>query len=289
MNKWNCGPKFQQITQLYFQEGSRVAKGALLVKLFDGDLVAQRKKLQFQKELADKNEQRLRQLLAVSGISQQEYDIATSQINTLSAEIEITDIQIQKTSIRAPFSGIIGTKNVSTGAYLTPANVIATLHQLNPIKLDFTVPEKYRTSIGNGDRLTFNVESHKEPFSAKVQLIDPQVDAETRMVRVRALAENAGGKLFPGTFAKVNLPLKETANALLVPTQAIIPEARLKKVVVVKNGKATFQTVETGVRESSMIQILSGVAVGDTVVVSGLMQLRPDAAVQVAQVVNQKN
>ncbi|MCW5906785.1 MAG: efflux RND transporter periplasmic adaptor subunit [Chitinophagales bacterium] len=274
-----------RIIELNVSEGSVVAKGALLVKLFDADLQAQLKKLLLQKETAEKTETRLKQLLAANGIGQQEYDNALIQLNNIKADIEQTQAQISKTEIRAPFSGVVGLRYVSNGAYVTPSTLIATLQQIDVLKIDFTVPEKYASVLAKSDAVKFSVDGFDETFSGKVFAIEPRVDEATRTIRVRALVQNTKSKLYPGAFAKIELGLKKIENALMVPTQCVIPEARNKKVIVVKDGKATFAKVETGIRNESYIQITNGVEAGDTIVASALMSVKPDAGVKIVKVI----
>lgn len=274
-----------KITQLNLNEGSAVTKGTLLVKLFDGDLQAQLKKLVLQRETAEKTEARLKQLLAINGIGQQEFDNAATQLNNIKADIELTQAQISKTEVRAPFNGVVGLKNVSIGAYVSPSTPIATLQQIDPIKIDFTVPEKYSSSLGKGDVVKFTVDGSIENFTGKIFAIEPKIDEATRSIKVRALVSNSKTKLFPGAFAKIDLGLKSVQGALMVPTQCIIPEARNKKLIVIKEGKAKFVIVETGVRNESYIQITSGVEVGDTIVATALMYVKPDAGIKVVKVI----
>ncbi len=273
-----------KITQLNLNEGAAVTKGTLLVKLFDADLQAQIKKLQLQRDAADKTEKRLKQLLAINGVGQQEYDNAVTQLNNIDADIDLTQAQISKTEIRAPFNGVVGLKNVSNGAYVSSAITIATLQQVDQLKIDFTVPEKYFSSLNKNDLLKFSVDGSTEIFHGKVFAIEPQIDETTRTIKVRALVQNAKAKLLPGAFAKIDLGLKNIEGALMVPTQCIIPDARNKKLIVVTNGKAEFRKVETGLRNESSIQIIKGVEAGDTIVATALMYVKPDMDLKVVKV-----
>ena len=274
-----------KITALNLNEGTAVSKGTLLIKLFDADLQAQLKKLSLQKEAAEKTETRLKQLLTINGIGQQEYDNAVTQLNNIKADMDLTQAQISKTEVRAPFNGVVGLKNVSIGAYVSPSTSIATLQQIDPLKIDFTVPEKYSSSVGKGDVIKFAVDGSTETFTGKVFAIEPKIDEATRSIKVRALVSNSKTKLFPGAFAKIDLGLKSVTGALMVPTQCIIPEARNKKLIVVREGKAKFVVVETGVRNESSIQITSGIEAGDTIVATALMYVKPDGGVKVVKVI----
>lgn len=273
-----------KIISLNLNEGARVVKGDLLVKLFDADLQAQLRKLESQKETAERTEQRLKQLLSINGIGQQEYDNALTQLKGIIADMDYTKAQISKTEIRAPFNGVVGLRNVSNGAFVSPTTSIAILQQIDPLKIDFTIPEKYQSSIKRDDQLRFSVDGFSATFQGKVYAIEPRVDEATRTIKIRALVQNPNARLFPGAFAKVDVGLKTIDNALMVPTQCIIPEARNKKLIVVKNGKAEFRKVETGIRNESFIQITSGVEAGDTVVATAIMYVKPDMALKVMKV-----
>lgn len=274
-----------KIIELNLNEGTPVTKGTLLVKLFDADLQATLKKLNAQKETAEKTEQRLKQLLAINGVGQQEYDNAVTQLNGIKADIEFTNAQISKTEIRAPFNGMVGLRNVSLGAYVSPITSIATLQQVDILKIDFTIPEKYSSSINKGDALKFTVDGFIQTFTAKIYAIEPRIDEATRTIKIRALATNNTAKIFPGAFAKIDLGLKNIEGALMVPTQCIIPDARNKKLIVVKNGKANFVKIETGIRNESYIQITNGVEPGDTIVATALMYVKPDVRVRVLKII----
>jgi len=275
-----------KIVMLNLQEGSQVSKGTMLAKLYDADLQAQLKKLILQRETAHKTEKRLAQLLTINGVGQQEYDNALTQLNNITADIEILQAQISKTEIRAPFNGVIGLRNVSNGAYITPATVMASLQQTDPLKIDFTIPEKYSTSVKKGDVIQFEADGFNQKFSGKVYALEPKIDEATRTIRVRALIQNANARLTPGMFVKVNLGLAKLDNAFLVPTQCIIPEARNKKVIIVKDGVAEFRKVETGLRTESYVQITNGIASGDTVVATALMYIKPDMAVKITKLID---
>ncbi len=278
-----------RIIQLNIQEGQPVAKGALLVKLFDTDLKAQLQKLQAQADNARRTEERNKQLLARGGISQQEYDIVTTNLRSSLADIELVKANLQRTEIRAPFSGVIGLRNVSNGAVVSPSTLIARLQQISSLKLDFSIPEKYGASVHNGSQISFLVDGSGKTSQGVVYAIEPGVDEQTRNLRIRARVNNAsagnGQPLFrPGTFARVTLTIQND-QSLVVPTQAVIPQTRTNQVIVIKNGKALFKDVKTGLRTAGTIQILSGLQMGDTVATTGLLFLKPDSPVKVGKVI----
>lgn len=273
-----------RITQLNIREGQPVSKGTLLLKLYDADIRAQLQRLYVQRENAERTEDRNKQLLQRGGISQQEYDIVVTNLKSALADIELANANLRRTEIRAPFSGVIGLRNVSLGAYVTPQTLIARLQQTSSLKLDFSIPEKYGPSVRNGNPVTFTIDGIRQAFQGTVYATEPSVDEDTRNLRVRARVSNNSSKLRPGTFAKVTLAI-QNESGLVVPTQAVVPQTRGKQVVLIKNGKAIFKDVTTGIRTASAIQITSGVQVGDTVATTGLLFLKPDGPVKVAKVV----
>jgi len=273
-----------RVIQIYFKEGSRVNKGELLVKMFDNDLLAQLKKLTLQKELAEKNESRQKDLLTINGISQQEYDQVRNTLDAVSADIDLTKAQIGKTELRAPFSGIVGLKSISEGAYLSANTQIAAMQQIDQVKIDFTVPERYMNAVHNGDEISFTVDGMNEPLKGSVYAIEPKVDLSTRSIAVRAICPNKENKVFPGAFARIELSLNEIKDALMIPTQCVIPELKGQKVFISKEGKASPIKVQTGLRNDSTIQITNGLQAGDTVIVTGIMQLRPDVPLRITSV-----
>src|SRR5688572_6684490 len=277
-----------RIVQLNINEGSQVEKGTLLVKLFDEDPKAQLRKLRVQLKIKEKTEERNRELLAINGISQQEYDLSTLEVENLRADIESTQIAISKTEIRAPYTGRVGLRNVSLGAYIAPNDIITIVRQVDKLKLEFSIPEKYAKEIAPGYVISFLVDGGKGFHKAKVMATENSVDQNTRTLKVRALVDANHPELIPGVFAKVNLQLGKNEKALMVPTQSVIPSARNKQVIVVRGDSAMYSVVETGMRDSAFVHIMSGVKAGDTVVTSGLMAIRPDSKIKVMRVTNKK-
>lgn len=272
-----------RVVRLNLPEGRSVRKGELLLKIFDEDLKSQLRKLEAQIKQAEITEQRLADLLKVKGVSQQEYDLAVLQTQTLRSEMELTKINIDKTELRAPYDGIIGLRNISPGAYVTPATAVTVLRSATALKLDFSVPEKYSRLLRSGQTVTFKVEGSAADYTAVVQATEQSIQADSRNLRVRALIRNGKG-LLPGSFAEVSLALGEKQKALLIPNQAVIPQARDKKVIVSKGGKAQFVTIKTGVRQAGMIEITEGLQIGDTICTTGILFLRPGSNVTFSKV-----
>ena len=274
-----------RVVKLNFKEGQFVEEGQLLVKLADADLQAQLQKLLAQLSLAENTVDRQQKLIAVQGISQQDFELSQNQVNGLKADAAVVRAQIAKTAIYAPFSGKIGLKNISPGAYVNAGTVITSLQKSGRMKLDFSVPERYQSLIKTGDPVSFTVDGRAASFEAIVYAIEPQIAMGSRSLRVRAWYQNTT-QLLPGAFANVSLGLSEDNRAILIPTQAIIPEARNKKVVVMRGGTAQFQVVETGEREADKIQIKRGLQQGDTVVITGLMQIKPGTVLKIGKVID---
>lgn len=273
-----------RIVQMNIKEGTVVEKGTLMVKLFDQDLQAQLKKLQVQLQINEKTEERNRELLKINAISQQDYDLSNLSVENLRADIESTRIAISKTEIRAPYRGTVGLRNVSLGSFVSPGDIITTVRQVDQLKLDFAVPEKYAQQIGKNYKVAFRVDGGVKDHFATVIATENSVDQATRTLRVKAVVNEKHRELVPGVFARINLQLGKDDKALLVPTQAVIPSIRNKQVILFRKDSALFTVVETGIRDSSFIQILRGLKVGDTVVTTGLMAIRPNSKLKVTKV-----
>lgn len=274
------------ITGIFFTEGSYVKKGQVLVKVYDQDLVASLKQNQFQVALAKENEYRNRILLQKEAVSQQEYDTSLSSLNTSQAQSEVIKAQIARTVVRAPFSGVIGLRNVSPGGYLSPTTSIATLVSTDPMKVTFSVAERYRPLIKPGTKVTFNIASSRKNFTATVYAIDPAIDATSRTVTVRARAANANNEISAGGFAKINIVLEQSPRTIMVPTQAVVPDLKSSKVFIARNDTAVAVPVKTDLRTETQIEITEGLKPGDSVVVSGIIQMRPKVPLKIIKVLH---
>lgn len=277
-----------KVVQLSVKEGAWVRQGTLLARIFDGDLRAQLKKLEVQLEIAKKTKERQEELMKIGGISQQDFDLSVLSESTIEADIAILKTDINKTFIRAPFDGKLGFKNISIGAYITPLTVLTTIKQVNELKLDFSVPERYARQATLGKKIHFTTETAPGIHTATIVATETALDQQNRSLSIHARVSNSDNKLRAGGFAQVAFDLAKDKNALMVPTQAIIPEARDKKVIVYKNGIAKFTIVETGIRDSSKVQIVKGLSVGDTVVISGLLTIRPEGKIILSTIQNAK-
>lgn len=270
-----------KITDIYFQEGSCVKKGTLLAKVNDAQLQAQLARLEAQVPLAKERVYRQSTLLQRDAVSKEALEIVKTELATLNADIEKTKAQIEQTELRAPFDGVIGLRQVSVGSYASPSTVVAKLTSVTPIKIEFSVPERYASEVKRGTNLEFTVEGKLEAFKAQVYATEASLDAETHTLLVRALYPNANGELLSGQYAGIRLKQKEVADAIAIPSEAIVPEMGKNKVFVYRDGKAEPVDVVTGIRTDSEIQIVSGLEFGDTILTSGTLQLRKGSAVKI--------
>lgn len=262
------------VESINFEEGSKVRQGQVLFRVNDIELQAQLSKVRTAQKLAAENERRAKLLLEKQAISQEEYDIASAGFQSASAESELISAQLSKTTIRAPFSGTIGLRSISKGTYVTPATPVAKLVNTNQLKITFSIPEKYASQVKVGTQLSFTTSDATGEHTAKIYAIEPEVEIATRTLKMRAIAENQDGKLYPGTYANVILPLETVEDALLVPSEALIPVQNGKKIFISENGKAKEVDVQIGARTGSSVRVVSGLHIGDTILTYGVMALK---------------
>jgi membrane fusion protein (multidrug efflux system) len=209
-------------------------------------------------------------------------------VQTIKADINLIKANISQTELRAPFDGIVGLRYVSEGSFTTASTKIARLIKISPIKIEFSVSEKYASEIKIGYPITFKIVGNNKEFTASVYAIDPKIDLDTRTVLLRALYQNKNEELRPGTFAGVTLELSKIDNAIAIPTEALIPQMDGETVFIYKNGKAQTIKVITGLRTESKIQITDGLKFGDTLITSGIMQLRQNLPIVLDTVILNK-
>lgn len=263
-----------KIVSINFDEGTRVKKGDLLAKINDKPLQAQLEKLMAQQKLAEGKEFRQRSLLEKDAISQESYDQIVTELRTIQADINLVKARIAETELRAPFDGIIGLRYVSEGSFTNSNTEIARLIKISPLKLEFSIPERYADDISIGHTVSFVVDGSNDVHEAKVYAVDPKIDLSTRTILLRALYPNRKEELKPGRYAGVTLQLSETTNAIAIPSEALVPEMEGEMVYIYNNGKAEVRKVQTGLRTESLIQITEGLDFGDTLLVTGILQLR---------------
>lgn len=272
-----------RIVSILFDEGSQVKKGDLLVTINNADLKAQIDRNRHQLTLAEQREQRQKMLLEKQGISQQAYDQVFTELSTMKAEAAVLQAQLDKTLIRAPFDGVLGLRQLSEGAYVTPGMKIVQLAKIQPVKIEFSVPDRYAGYLKKGSEISFSVDNVNSQFIGKVYAIEAVVDQQTRSLPVRALYANTEMNVKPGSFARVEIALTSLDNALQIPAEALIPEMGGNKVFVYRNGLAQPVKVLIGLRSASSIQIIEGLQQGDTVITTGILQMRPGLAVTITE------
>ena len=277
-----------KVVAIYFTEGAFVEKGTLLAKINDAPLQAQLRKLEAQVKLAQDRVYRQQTLLERDAVSQEAFESVLTDYNKLLADIELVRAQIAQTELRAPFDGVIGLRQLSEGAFASPGTKIATLAKVSELKIEFAVPETYATDIRRGTPIEFTLtdnQGRERTFRANVYAVESGIDRQTRTLMVRALYSNVNNRLMPGRYVSVKILKAEIPNAISVPSEAIIPEMGENLVYVYRSGKAQPVTIEAGLRTPSRVQALSGVAAGDTLIISGVMQLRSGLEVIIDQFV----
>jgi len=265
-------------------EGTVVKKGTVIAKINDADLQAQLSKTKVQLNLAELTEQRYKKLLNINGINQNDYDIALNQVNSLKADLDYTQTLIDKTVLKAPFDGLLGLRLISQGSFVTTATVLTSIQQVSKLKIDFTLPENYSNLIRKGKTIDVDIDGGKSARKkATIFATEPMVNAATRNLKVRAYLNATAN---PGAFVKIYLDAGENSKSIVVPSSSVMPEARSKRLVVVKNGKSVFVDVETGVRTVGAVEILSGINVGDSIIVTGILFTRQNGLVKIRSVKN---
>ena len=262
-----------KIVEINFEEGTTVQKGQLLAKVNDRPLQAQLQRLVSQLKLAEDRVFRQDALLKRDAVSQEAYEQVKTELATLNADIESVEAQIAQTELRAPFDGIIGLRQVSVGTYASPTTIVAKLTKISPLKLEFSVSERYARDIQVGTNLTFTLEGSLDTYHAQVYARESSLDINTHTLTVRALYPNPSG-IMPGRYASITLKRQEYKDALAIPSQAIVPEMGKDKVFLYRSGKAEPVEIVTGIRTDALVQAVKGLAGGDTVIISGTQQLR---------------
>ncbi|GAB4400507.1 MAG: efflux RND transporter periplasmic adaptor subunit [Microscillaceae bacterium] len=273
-----------RVVSINFAEGQQVSQGTLLVKINDAELRAQLERLKAQVQLYENREFRQRKLLEKGGVSQDEYEGIVAELNAFRAQVKETQAQIQRTEIRAPFAGIVGLRQVSNGSYINPGTSVVRLVNQQRLKVEFSVPEKYANAVRAGQKILVSGESLSEALPAQIYAIEPKINLETRTLTVRAYLNNSDNRLVPGAFVDIAIILEELENAIEVPTVAVIPELGGQKVFIYKQGKAIYTPVKTGLRGEQTVQITEGLAPGDTLITSGILNVRPDIEVNLLAV-----
>ena len=274
-----------KIVEINFEEGAAVQKGQLLAKVNDRPLQAQLQRLVAQLKLAEDRVFRQDALLKRDAVSKEAYEQVKTDLATLNADIESVKAQIEQTELRAPFDGIIGLRQVSVGTYASPSTVVAKLTKIDPLKVEFSVSERYANDVKIGAKLTFGLEGSLNTYQARVYARESSLDINTHTLTIRALYPNPTG-IMPGRYASITLRKQEYENALAIPSQAIVPEMGKDKVFLFKGGKAEPIEIISGIRTESLVQVIQGLSEGDTVIISGTQQLRTGMPVVIDHIVN---
>ena len=270
-----------KITNIYFKEGTFVNKGTLLAKVNDAPLQAELKKLETQMPLAEDRLYRQQTLLEKDAISQETYQSVYTQLETLKADIELVKARIAQTELRAPFSGVIGLRQVSEGAYASPNVVIANLTKISPLKIEFSLTQNFVNLIRPGSEIAFSVENDLEVFNALVYAVESKLDLNTLSLFARAKYDNSDGKIKPGQSASIQIKLDQIDNAIVIPSISSIKEMGRDIAYVYRNGIAQEVEIITGMRTSSSVEVVSGLNIGDTLLTTGVMQLRTGMPVKI--------
>ena len=273
-----------KIVEIKFSEGTAVKKGQLLAKVNDRQLQAQLKRLQAQVKLAQDRVSRQQALLKRDAVSQEAYEQVQTDLATLMADINIVKENIALTELRAPFDGVIGLRQVSVGTYATPSTKVAKLTKISPLKVEFSVPERYAGQMKKGINLDFHIEGKLTAYHARVYAVESSIDQQLHQLTVRALYANHGNALLPGRYANIQLKKNEIHNAIAIPTEAIVPEMGKDKVFLYKSGKAQPVEITTGLRTEAEVQVLKGLHMGDTVLTTGTLQLRMGIPVKLDEI-----
>lgn len=269
------------VDKIYFTEGTNVSKGQVLLKINDIELRAQLSQAMTKQGLAAENERRANLLLKKEAISQEEYDIASAEYRSLKAQTQLIQAQIAKTTIKAPFSGKIGLRNISPGTYVTPTTLITKLVSANQVKISFSIPEKYASEVKNNTPIQFTIPNNSEKYTAKIYAIEPEIETATRTLKIKAIADNPNGKLLAGTFATIELSLENINGAIQIPSEAVVPVQDGKVVFIANNGKAKEVKIETIARTDKDVIVTQGIKSGDTILTSGVMSLKDEADIKV--------
>jgi len=271
-----------KVTGIRFKEGSKVRKGELLVKMFDSDLQANLQSNILQIGLAQKELDRKKELYQFKGISKEELDISENNFNTLKAAQDLIKAQISKTELHAPFTGVVGLRMVSEGAFVSNSTVITSLQQIDPIKVEFSLPEKFVSNLNIGKEILFTVDGSDEHFAGKIYALESKIEPLTRSIRVRALCPNKERKLYPGSFAKIELKLFPNKESIMIPARSTVPLMEGEQVFILRNGKAKAITIKTGYRNEKEVEVTEGLAPNDTLVTSGLLQIKDGMAIRIS-------
>jgi membrane fusion protein, multidrug efflux system len=284
-----------RITQLNFKDGERVKKGQLLVQFDDQLQQAQVKQSQAELSIAQANHKRNQELLAQNFISKRSVDESAANLEVAQAKLSLSQAAASRLKIIAPFDGMTGIRTVNVGDYLKDGGDIVNIEDIASVYVDFRLPERFQSKVKKGQKAQVDMDALPgRKFSAVIQAIDPLLDANGRSIGVRACIDNRQNQLRPGMFARVNTVFSEREKAIVVPEEAIVPQAGKQFVIKLVDGadkgteKETKTTqrveVKVGIRRPGKVEIVEGLAEGDEVVIAGQQRAQKDGtAVKVVE------
>lgn len=263
----------KKVISIHFKDGSYVNKGQLLYKLDDSEIKARLKQIQSELALAKLTESRLSQLLKNESVRQEEYDVALTRLQSLQASEELLLVELSKTSITAPFSGVVGITKVEIGSLVNAGLPLVTLQDQGTVKIEFTVSEKHLPFVKTGKHISFSVLGDSVRLPATISATESGIDAESRTIMVQAFSSNKNSKLRPGMSARVFLStVEENATGITLPTEALMPSAQGYSVFALKKGVARLTQVTVGNRTETDALITAGLNDGDTVMISNILR-----------------
>ena len=276
-------PMAGQVLAIYFKEGEIVNKGQALIRIDDRSWKAQLLGVHAELVAAEKDLARKKELLTVEGSSQEEVDNAFSRVEILKSQEQQLQVNIDLANVSAPFSGQLGMRDFSEGAFLKQGDLITTLSANKQLKVDFTLAQMHSKSIEINKPVLVLI--GKDTLVANVYAINPIINSETRTLNVRALLpQKAEGKIKPGTFAEVLIATDVVKDAILIPTQAIVPSINEQTVYISKNGKAVRRVIQMGNRNADNVLVVDGLDVGDTVITTGLLHIKEGMDIQIQSI-----
>jgi membrane fusion protein (multidrug efflux system) len=272
-----------RVKQIFFDDGQRVRKGQLMVQFEDQLQQAQLAQSKAELSIAEANHKRNQELVAQNFISQRSLDESAAALEVSRAKLSLAQATLQRLQVLAPFDGITGLKQINVGDYLKDGADMVNVEDIDAVLLDFRLPERFQAKVRAGQKAQLTVDALPgRPFSAIVQAVDPLIEANGRSVGVRGCIDNRQQQLRPGMFARVNAVFGSRDNALVIPEEAIIPQGgRTFVVKVVQGDKPDVRVservaVKVGLRQPGKVEIVEGLAAGDTVVTAGHQRLQKD-------------
>jgi len=270
-----------RIVGIMVSEGREVAQGAPLFKIDDTELKAQVARLEAERDLADQALTRTRELIAKNASSTADLEQAEATARSAAAQLDLQQVRLDRTVVRAPFAGVVGQRLVSLGDYVTSATRLTTLQTVDPQRAAFTVPESYAQQLQTRQRVSFTVAALPDRrFTGTVDFVDPRVELPGRTITVKASVPNPQRVLMPGMFIEASIAAETRPNAVVIPEDAVLPLSGSDFVWVVTEGKAARRQVTLGIRVPGFVEVRDGIAAGEQVVVGGLERLFEGAPVR---------